>query len=149
MAEVYNTLAITLGTPPRPDERVKWEYYDRDDKYKSWEGTPLEFYKQYGKRKGMDPGESFSLINDPRNKYEKLYTVDRLGNVWGGRPIRCESAHPHLDLKLMCRCQCTHHRARGRGHRRYPGQHPSLLWLRRRQVLQHPSRYHGHWSIRP
>jgi bleomycin hydrolase len=91
LTEVYNTLAITLGTPPRPDESIKWEYYDRDEKYKSWEGTPVEFYHQFGKRKGMDPGESFSLINDPRNAYEKLYTVDRLGNVWGGKGIRCKS----------------------------------------------------------
>lgn len=89
--EIFNTISITLGTPPRPDERVKWEYYDIDNKYKCWEGTPLEFYKQFGKRKGMDPADSFSLINDPRNDYGKLYTVDRLGNVWGGKPIRCES----------------------------------------------------------
>ena len=33
--------------------------------------------------------DSFSLINDPRNEYNKLYTVDRLGNVWGGRPVLC------------------------------------------------------------
>lgn len=50
----------------------------------------MEFYKQFGKRKGMDPKDSFSLINDPRNKYGQLYTVDRLGNVWGGNGIRCE-----------------------------------------------------------
>lgn len=38
----------------------------------------------------MDPKDSFSLINDPRNEYEKLYTVDRLGNVWGERRVLCE-----------------------------------------------------------
>lgn len=27
------------------------------------------------------------MINDPRNEFTKLYTVDKLGNVWGGRPI--------------------------------------------------------------
>ena len=29
----------------------------------------------------------FSLVNDPRNEYNRLLTVDHLGNVWGGRPI--------------------------------------------------------------
>ncbi len=33
--------------------------------------------------------DSFSLINDPRNDYNKLYTVDKLGNIWGGRPVLC------------------------------------------------------------
>ena len=35
------------------------------------------------------PSDSFSLINDPRNEYGKLYTVDKLGNVWGGRRVLC------------------------------------------------------------
>ena len=34
--------------------------------------------------------ESFSLINDPRNAYSTLYTVDKLGNLWGGRPVLCK-----------------------------------------------------------
>lgn len=29
-----------------------------------------------------------SLINDPRNTYDEVYTVERLGNVVGGRPVR-------------------------------------------------------------
>ena len=39
----------------------------------------------------LQPTESFSLINDPRNDYGRLYTVDKLGNVWGGRPVLCGS----------------------------------------------------------
>jgi len=45
----------------------------------------------------MDPKDSFSLINDPRNKYESLYTVERLGNVVGGRPVQCRSASSIVD----------------------------------------------------
>lgn len=93
MKEVYNTLAITLGSPPRPDDQVSWEYYDKDNKYHKWTGTPMDFYEQYGKRKNMNPKDSFSLINDPRNEYEKLYTVERLGNVKEGKPVRCEWLH--------------------------------------------------------
>lgn len=33
-----------------------------------------------------------SLINDPRNPYEALYTVQRLGNVSGGRPVNYVNA---------------------------------------------------------
>jgi bleomycin hydrolase len=32
--------------------------------------------------------DTVSLINDPRNEYSRLYTVDRLGNVVGGSDIR-------------------------------------------------------------
>lgn len=99
LGEIYNVLAVTLGVPPRADEQIKWEYNDKDNKFHSWSGTPVEFYAQFGKRKGMDPAESFSLINDPRNEVEKLYTVERLGNVWGGKPVRCECA---LITKAPC-----------------------------------------------
>jgi len=29
-------------------------------------------------------------VNDPRNEFAKVYTVKRLGNVWGGRIVKCE-----------------------------------------------------------
>lgn len=105
LGEVYNTLSITLGTPPKPDEKITWEYYDKDNKFHSWSGTPKEFYAQFGKRKNMDPKDSFSLINDPRNKYEKLYTIDRLGNIWGGRPILCELIRG-VDLQCRANGRC-------------------------------------------
>ena len=39
-----------------------------------------------------------SLINDPRNEYYKIYTVDRLGNVVGGQGIRYFNV-PIEDMK--------------------------------------------------
>ena len=42
----------------------------------------------------VQPADSFSLIHDPRNEFNKLYTVDKLGNIWGGRPVLCESYRP-------------------------------------------------------
>ncbi|KAL7424424.1 bleomycin hydrolase [Cryptotrichosporon argae] len=81
MAEVYATVAIALGTPPTAETCFKWEYYDKAGKFHVWAGTPREFYAAFGRRKGMDPKDSFSLLNDPRNAYGKLYTVKRLGNV--------------------------------------------------------------------
>lgn len=41
-----------------------------------------------------------SLLNDPRNEFEKLYTVDRLGNVVGGIPIRYVNTDINTIKKL-------------------------------------------------
>ncbi|CDO72541.1 hypothetical protein BN946_scf184983.g24 [Trametes cinnabarina] len=86
LQEVYVVMSATLGVPPRPNEKFTWDYYDKDGKAGSWNGTPLEFYKAFAYDK-YSPADSFSLINDPRNEYGKLYTVDKLGNIWGGRPV--------------------------------------------------------------
>lgn len=85
MQEVYTIMSASLGVPPKPDAAFTWEYYTEDGKYAKWEGTPLQFYKAFTAK--FSPSESFSLINDPRNEYSKLYTVNKLGNIWGGRPI--------------------------------------------------------------
>lgn len=45
MKDVYNVLAITLGTPPKPEEEFRWESYDKDGKYFKIEMTPKDFYK--------------------------------------------------------------------------------------------------------
>ncbi|EGN99773.1 hypothetical protein SERLA73DRAFT_52978 [Serpula lacrymans var. lacrymans S7.3] len=85
MQEIYTIMSATLGVPPKPDEPFTWDYYDESGKAGKWEGTPTEFFKAFvGKYSPMD---SFSLINDPRNEYSKLYTVSKLGNIWGGRPV--------------------------------------------------------------
>ncbi|EMD32162.1 hypothetical protein CERSUDRAFT_88444 [Gelatoporia subvermispora B] len=86
MKEVYTVMSAVLGVPPKPDEKLVWDYYDKDGKAGTWEGTAREFYKTFAVDK-YSPSDSFSLINDPRNEYGKLYTVDKLGNIWGGRPV--------------------------------------------------------------
>lgn len=86
MNEIYIIMTATLGVPPKPDEKFVWDYIDADDKVGRWEGTPLEYFKAFAAKPYL-PSESFSLINDPRNDYSKLYTVDKLGNIWGGRPV--------------------------------------------------------------
>ncbi|KAF8198074.1 peptidase C1B, bleomycin hydrolase [Pholiota molesta] len=84
--EVYNIMTATLGVPPNPNRRFVWEYIDSDEKVGRWEGSPKDFFEQFAS-KPYSPVDSFSLINDPRNAFNKLYTVDKLGNIWGGRPI--------------------------------------------------------------
>ncbi|KAL6454584.1 LAP3 Cysteine proteinase 1 [Candida maltosa Xu316] len=81
---IYKTIALALGTPPKPTDEFVWEFIDKDGKYKSYKTNPLDFYKTHVK---FDAGEHFSLIHDPRNEYNKLYTVERLNNISGGKPI--------------------------------------------------------------
>jgi len=86
MAEIWKAMTAAMGVPPRPDERFTWDYKDKDGRVKSWEGTPREFYKAFSSKQ-YPPLQAFSLINDPRNDYGKLYTVEALGNVWGMRGV--------------------------------------------------------------
>ncbi|CAA7261849.1 unnamed protein product [Cyclocybe aegerita] len=84
--EVYKILTATLGVPPPPNKRFIWDYVDSEDKAARWVGSPKDYFEQFAS-KPFSPLDSFSLINDPRNEYNKLYTVDKLGNIWNGRPI--------------------------------------------------------------
>jgi bleomycin hydrolase len=76
MEEIYGAMVLAFGKPPKPDDTFEWTYADKDGKYHRIKTTPLEFYKS-AEFKAED---HFSLINDPRNEYSKLYTVDRLKN---------------------------------------------------------------------
>lgn len=82
--EVYNIISLSLGTPPKPEDLFIWEFLDKDGKYSHYVTSPKDFYKTHIR---YDAAKRFSLINDPRNKYNRLYTVDRLNNVSEGKPI--------------------------------------------------------------
>jgi bleomycin hydrolase len=45
MHEIYTVMTATLGVPPMPDAKFSWDYYDKDGKAFTWEGTPKQFYK--------------------------------------------------------------------------------------------------------
>lgn len=89
--QIYDIISLALGTPPKPTAKITWEFIDKDKKYKYFETTPLNFYKDHVRFVAND---HFSLINDPRNKFDSLYTVDKLNNVYGGKPIE----YVNLDL---------------------------------------------------
>lgn len=94
MKEVYKIISLSLGSPPKPDESFSWEFKNKDGKYFHFETTPKEFYE---KHINFDTTTNFSLINDPRNPYDLLYTVERLNNVHGGRPI----SYVNTDVDAM------------------------------------------------
>ena len=81
MQDIVRILTLCLGPPPRVDEKFSWEFYDGSGKLKTVRLTPCEFAETTQVKKFI------SLVNDPRNEYNRLLTVDHLGNVWDGRPI--------------------------------------------------------------
>ncbi|KAG0678253.1 hypothetical protein C6P40_000491 [Pichia californica] len=83
MKEIHTILSLTLGIPPVPTDPIVWEYKDKFGNFHRIDSTPLDFYNNI---LGFKADEHFSLINDPRND-EGLYTVDKLGNIEGGKPI--------------------------------------------------------------
>jgi len=74
---------------------VTQEYYTSSHKLKTASLTPLEFAESTEVKKYI------SLVNDPRNAYNRLLNVDHLGNVWGGRPITYVNVDRDV-LKAAC-----------------------------------------------
>lgn len=87
--EIYSILAITFGAPPKPNDLFTWEYTDKNGKYHLVKSTPLKFYKEFVK---FDVGEYFSLIHDPRNPSDALYTIDRNNNMQNAKPLEFVNA---------------------------------------------------------
>nr|XP_031324340.1 bleomycin hydrolase isoform X2 [Camelus dromedarius] len=84
MEEIFRVVCICLGNPP---ETFTWEYRDKDKNYqKIGPITPLKFYREHVKPL-FNMEDKICLVNDPRpqHKYNKLYTVDYLSNMVGGR----------------------------------------------------------------
>ncbi|XP_050737443.1 bleomycin hydrolase-like [Eriocheir sinensis] len=85
MKEIHRIISICLGIPP---ETFTWEYYDKSKTYhKIGPITPLDFYNEYVKPV-YNVEDKVCLVTDPRpnNSYGHAYTVDCLGNMFGGRP---------------------------------------------------------------
>ena len=92
MEEFYKLLCIDLGVPP---EKFYWEWQDKDGVFhRRGNITPVEFYNEYV---GLELDDFVSLINSPNKPFNKLYTIQYLGNVIGGQDIR----YLNVDLKAM------------------------------------------------
>ncbi|KAG1929878.1 bleomycin hydrolase [Pimephales promelas] len=82
--EVFRVASVCLGSPP---DTICWEYRDKDKNFhRMGPLTPLEFYTQHVKPL-YNLQDKICLVNDPRpqNPYGKLYSVEFLGNMVGGR----------------------------------------------------------------
>jgi len=81
MNEIWRLMVICFGKPPT---KVRWAFRNKDKEHKVLEAeSPLDFYNKFV-RKFVDVSQQISLVNDPRNEYYKLFTVDRLNNIVGG-----------------------------------------------------------------
>lgn len=89
--EIHRLLTMFLGNPPLPNDKLNWEYRDKDDKIGTIEFTPLQFYKEHI---GQDLTKSVSLLNDPRNKYDYNIKIDKLGNAVDGKTVQ------YLNLQI-------------------------------------------------
>lgn len=103
MQEIVRILTLTLGPPPSATSDFTWQFYNKSNDLKTLSLSPLDFadslHDTHGLRAcgGTDVTALFSLVNDPRNEYNRLLTVDHLGNVWGGRPI----TYVNVDKKIL------------------------------------------------
>ncbi|KXT16453.1 hypothetical protein AC579_1774 [Pseudocercospora musae] len=89
--DVVRILTLCLGPPPAADKKFTWEFYDGNNTFKTVSLTPVEFADTTHVKKFV------SLVNDPRNEYDRLLTVDHLGNIWDGRPI----TYVNVDTVVM------------------------------------------------
>lgn len=85
METVYRMLCISLGKPPRT---FTFEYRDKDGNFHREENlTPKAFYEKYV---GLRLDDYVSVINAPTDDkpFYRSYTVQYLGNVKEGRPVK-------------------------------------------------------------
>jgi bleomycin hydrolase len=97
LQEVYNFLAISLGTPP---ETFDFEYRDDEQAYHLDRGlTPQSFYEKYV---GVNLDDYVSIINAPTTDkpYNQSYTVEMLGNVVGGKEVKYLNVDMEMFKKL-------------------------------------------------
>lgn len=76
---------LSLGTMPKANEEFTWTYYDSKKVCHTLKTTPLKFMSDYTGK--FTSNGACSLVHDPRNSPNKLISVSRLGNVWGGDPV--------------------------------------------------------------
>ena len=97
LSQVWRVLVISLGVPP---DQFDWEWQDDEGAFHR-EGamTPRAFYDRYV---GLDLTQYVCLVDDPRAAHPKgrALTVEHLGNVVGGRPIRYINA-PMETIKRL------------------------------------------------
>lgn len=103
LADVWKILVVCLGEPP---VRFNWQWRDDEGNFhRDGEITPHEFYERHV---GVDLSEYICLVDDPRPENPKgsMETVEHLGNVVGGRPIRYLNA-PVEEIKRIAAAQIS------------------------------------------
>lgn len=101
MEEITLIMTLLLGSPPSPNEDFTWQYLDKDGKAHQLITTPTSFAKDLSSpeiRINSTIIESMiSLVHDPRNELNTHLTVERLGNIVGGRNI----SYVNVDMDVI------------------------------------------------
>ncbi|KAJ5863009.1 hypothetical protein N7455_007077 [Penicillium solitum] len=102
LQEIHSLVTLLLGPPPSPDKKFVWQFSDANGTARDVQLTPLEFAQQAFRPRSISRGHPtvstgrlFSLVNDPRHKFNRLLTIERLGNVVEGRPITYVNVEIH------------------------------------------------------
>jgi bleomycin hydrolase len=85
LGRIYHMLAVHLGEPPKSFD---WQWQDKDNTFtRSGTLTPQAFFEEFV---GMDLDDLVCLIHCPlkTRPYGQSYTIEYLGNVVEGQPIR-------------------------------------------------------------
>ncbi|KAI1407795.1 peptidase C1B, bleomycin hydrolase [Hypoxylon sp. FL1857] len=89
--EIHLILTLTLGPPPSSTDEFEWTFLDKDGRARTVVSTPHRFAKDISSQEFRITSSAIasmvSLVHDPRHAPLSLMTVDRLGNVVGGRGI--------------------------------------------------------------
>ena len=62
LREIYLIMTATLGVPPNPNKKFVWEYLDQDEKAGRWEGSPKEYFEEFGTKPYTVSASSLSHI---------------------------------------------------------------------------------------
>ena len=91
MQEIALILTLLLGPPPNPEEAFSWTYADKDGKAHELRIKPKDFARDIASSEFRVTSavieKMISLVHDPRHEPMSLLTVDRLGNIVGGRDV--------------------------------------------------------------
>ena len=94
LSTIYKMLVIHLGEPP---ESFNWQVRDKKKGFHRFNNlTALSFFKEHV---GIELNDLVCLINCPMSdkEYDRVYTVEFLGNVIEGNPIR----YLNVDIDVL------------------------------------------------
>ena len=94
LSTIYKMLVIHLGEPP---ELFNWQIRDKKKGFHRFKNlTALSFFKEHV---GIELNDLVCLINCPMSdkEYDRVYTVEFLGNVIEGNPIR----YLNVDIDVL------------------------------------------------
>ncbi|KAG5930927.1 hypothetical protein E4U53_002041 [Claviceps sorghi] len=106
MKEIQHMVTLLLGPTPDPTAEFQWTYADKDNQVHELSITPRDFARTISSSgfqmvtsssSWSTIADMVSLVNDPRNEYMKPLTVDRLGNVVGGR----NTTYLNVDMETI------------------------------------------------